>query len=225
MNSNITDRRVGAFIDEMNTPENRILEKFRSDAEACRVPIILRETEGLLKCLLRLKKPARLLEIGTAVGYSACVFADACGCEVTTIEADETMAERAVSNIERLGFASNVSVLRGDGRDVLKQLHREQDAGEEGIYDMVFIDAAKSHYREFWDLCMPLVKSEALIVCDNVLMKGMTASDEFDTRGRYKTSIRKMREFLDYITGLDYAKTAVLASGDGISVSVIERNR
>ena len=225
LNSNITDRRVGAFIDKMNVTENRILEEFRRNAEENRVPIILRETEGLLKSLLRLKKPAQLLEIGTAVGYSACVFADTCGCRVTSIEADEAMADKAVRNIESLGFASHIRVLRGDGRDVLRRLHREESEVEDGKYDMVFIDAAKSHYREFWDLFLPLLKPDALIVCDNVLMKGMTASDEFDTRGRYKTSIRKMREFLDYITGLEYAKTAVLASGDGISVSIIERNR
>lgn len=222
MNSNITDRKVGAFIDRMNVSGNNTLEEFRKGAEECKVPIILRETEGLLKSLLKLKKPAQMLEIGTAVGYSACVFADTAGCDIITIEANPAMAERAVENIRKYGFASKIEVLGGDAREVLKALQDERLKGERDGFDVVFIDAAKSHYREFWDLSLPLLAPDALIVCDNVLMKGMTASDEFDTKGRYKTSIRKMREFLDYITGLDYAHTAVLASGDGISVSIIE---
>ena len=88
---------------------------------------------------------------------------------------------------------------------------------------MVFIDAAKSHYREFWDLAVPLCKDDAVIICDNILMKGMTASDEYDKGRRYKTSIRKMREFVIYINSLDYADTCVLPVGDGVSISVIDK--
>ena len=125
------------------------------------------------------------------------------------------MANIAETNIAELGFGDEIKVLRGDARQVLEGLQGEK-------FDVAFIDAAKSHYREFWYLIIPLMNRDGLIICDNILMKGMTASDEFDTRGRYKTSIRKMREFVQYINNLDYADTTVLPVGDGVSVSVLD---
>ncbi len=180
---------------------------------------------------MKLKKPIRLLEIGTAIGYSSCVFTDCCQCQVVTIEASDDMADMAEENISNLGFADRIQVLRGDGREVLKRLVAEKtDENREDKlhkdtkpFDMVFIDAAKSHYKEFWDLSMELIGNEGMIICDNVLMRGRTASDEFDTRGRYKTSIRKMREFLTYINSVEGIYTCVLPVGDGVSISVIEK--
>ena len=90
-------------------------------------------------------------------------------------------------------------------------------------YDILFIDAAKSHYREFWDLALPLMKDESMVICDNVLLSGMTASDEYDERGRHRTSINKMRDFILYINSLDYVETAVLPVGDGVSISLIDK--
>jgi predicted O-methyltransferase YrrM len=167
---------------------------------------------------MKLKEPARVLEIGTAVGYSSCVFADCCGCRVLTIESNEETAKAASANVENLGFAELVEVRCGDARDVIKTLDPDRR------FDMMFIDAAKSHYREFWDLALPLMKDHCMVICDNVLMKGMTASDEFDTKGRYKTSIKRMREFIEYINSLDYADTTVLPVGDGLSISIIDKN-
>ena len=212
---NITNDIIGAYIGDLYVNDNNKLMELRAFAEEKHVPIIQKDTEGLLRALLKLKKPAIVLEIGTAVGYSSCVFADCCGCRITTVEADENMADIAETNIAELGFADEIKVLRGDARQVLEGLQGEK-------FDVAFIDAAKSHYREFWDLIIPLMNRDGLIICDNILMKGMTASDEFDTRGRYKTSIRKMREFVQYINNLDYADTTVLPVGDGVSVSVLD---
>ena len=212
---NITNDIIGAYIGDLYVNDNNKLMELRAFAEEKHVPIIQKDTEGLLRALLKLKKPAIVLEIGTAVGYSSCVFADCCGCRITTVEADENMADIAETNIAELGFGDEIKVLRGDARQVLEGLQGEK-------FDVAFIDAAKSHYREFWDLIIPLMNRDGLIICDNILMKGMTASDEFDTRGRYKTSIRKMREFVQYINNLDYADTTVLPVGDGVSVSVLD---
>ena len=214
---NITNEIISAYIDNLYVNENSKLEELREFAESRRVPIILKDTEKLLKVIMKLKEPARVLEIGTAVGYSSCVFADCCGCTVITIESDEDSAKAARTNIENLGFADLVEVKEGDARDVLLSLKKEDK------FDILFIDAAKSHYREFWDLAMPLMNDESMVICDNVLMKGMTASDEYDERGRYKTSISRMREFIEYINGLDYADTAVLPVGDGVSISLIDK--
>ena len=209
---NITNDIIVAYIGDLYVNDNNKLMELRTFAEEKHVPIIQKDTEGLLRALLKLKKPAIVLEIGTAVGYSSCVFADCCGCRITTVEADENMADIAETNIAELGFGDEIKVLRGDARQVLEGLQGEK-------FDVAFIDAAKSHYREFWDLIIPLMNRDGLIICDNILMKGMTASDEFDTRGRYKTSIRKMREFVQYINNAD---TTVLPVGDGVSVSVLD---
>ena len=90
-------------------------------------------------------------------------------------------------------------------------------------YDMLFIDASKSHYREFWDLALPFMRNESMIICDNVLLDGMTASDEYVTRRRDRTSTRKMRAFIDYIQHLDYADTTIVPVGDGLAISLIDK--
>lgn len=220
---NITNNIISAYIENLYVNDNRQLDELRRFAEKKHVPIILKDTEGLLRALMKLKKPANVLEIGTAVGYSACVFADCCDCSVITVEANDEMADIAESNIRNLGYSDRIRVVRGDARTFLEN---PDSAGENVMaepFDIVFIDAAKSHYREFWDLALPFLNKSGMIICDNVLMKGMTASDEFDTRGRYRTSIRRMREFITYINSLEYAETTVLPVGDGVSISIIEK--
>ena len=214
---NITNEIISSYIDNLYVNENRRLEELREFAEEQRVPIILKDTETLLKVIMKLKEPARVLEIGTAVGYSSCVFADCCDCCVLTIESNEETAKAARTNIENLGFSDRVQVMTGDARELLKCLDNEEK------FDILFIDAAKSHYREFWDLALPLMKDESMVICDNVLLSGMTASDEYDERGRHKTSINKMRDFILYINSLDYVETAVLPVGDGVSISLIDK--
>lgn len=218
---NITNDLITAYINTLYSSDNPDLAELRRFAEENRVPIIQKDTEGLLLSLLKIKRPQRLLEIGAAVGYSACCFADGCDCNVVTIEADEEVYKSAICNVDSLGFADKVEVLHGDAREVLEQM--AYNITDETLFDVVFIDAAKSHYKAFWDLALPLIKDDALIICDNVLMKGMTASDEYDPNKKYKTSIRKMREFIKYITGLEYADTCILPVGDGVSISVIRK--
>lgn len=212
---NIINEKVTAYIEGFYRPVNPALGKLRTQSEAERVPIILRDTEGFLLNLIRLKQPAAVLEIGTAVGYSAaCMASVLAGCRVTTIEADQRMAETAKKNIQALGLSNRIQVLTGQGQEVLDHL--------EESFDFVFIDAAKSHYRKFWDKAVPLCEPEAVIVCDNVLMKAMTASDEYDPKKKYKTSIRNMREFLAYIADTADARTSILPIGDGVSLSILK---
>lgn len=229
----ITSKIVTSFLDSLYTCENDKLKELRHFAEEKNVPIIMKNTEKLLLNLLKIKNPQHILEIGTAIGYSACAFADACGCRVTTIEANEEAYNIALSNIKNLGFEDRIEVLHGDARDVLLSLTNRAvrgcgscepaDAEDFDGFDVVFIDAAKSHYRAFWDLAIPLCCDDALIICDNILMKGMTVSDECDPRKKYKTSIRKMREFVNYINSLSYAETSILPVGDGVSISIIDK--
>lgn len=191
------------------------LEELRAQAENENLPVILKDTERALAVLLRMKRPARILEIGTLIGYSACFFAEICGpeAEIVTLERDPGILERADRNIRKLGFENQIRIVEGDARETLGSL--------EGVFDFIFIDAGKSHYREYWDMVLPLCSEGGLIVCDNVLMRGSVVSEEYDSvPRRHRTSIRRMREFLDYIVHSPEAETAVMTVGDGLSVSV-----
>ncbi len=212
---NITNEKVTDYLDSLYRPLSAGLYELRTRAEADGVPVILKDTERFLDTLLRIAKPRRILEFGTAVGYSASCFAHICGpqTEIITLESDENMYEAAVGNIKRLGFEKRVHVVPGDARRTAPEL--------EGVFDFVFIDAAKSHYMEFWMAARENVRAGSVIVCDNVLMNAKTVSGEYDPQRKYRTSIRRMREFLDYITDTDEAVTSVSAAGDGISVSYI----
>ncbi|QAT42869.1 O-methyltransferase [Aminipila luticellarii] len=215
---NITNNKVTQYIDELYKPLNISLGLLRKQAEAARVPIILRDTETLILNLIRMKQPQRILEIGTAVGYSSSCFAAAYEeTKIVTIEYNEETCQTARDNIELLGLSDRITVYLGDGEKVIEQLY------EKGIepFDMVFIDASKSHYKRFWDAAIRLVQKDAVILSDNVLMKAMTVSDEYDVNGRHKTNIRKMREYVQYINALDYCHTSVVPVGDGLAISML----
>ncbi|MBR2778807.1 MAG: O-methyltransferase [Firmicutes bacterium] len=206
------------YTDVLYRPLSPDLEKLRAEAEEENLPVILKDTERALAVLLRMRKPARVLEIGTLVGYSACCFAALCGpdTEIVTLERDPEMVRRAQRNIEALGYRAQVHIVEGDARETI--------AGLDGPFEVVFIDAGKSHYREYWDAVLPLCADGAVIVCDNVLMRGAVVSEDYDSvPRRHRTSIRRMRAFLEYITGTEDAETAVLTAGDGLAVSVVRR--
>lgn len=218
---NIINEKVVEYLDTTYKSPSKELELLRKEAEANRVPIILRDSEAFLLTLLKTIDAKNILEIGTAVGYSSSCFVCASGADVITIEADEETYNIACDNIKKLKYDDKITLLLGDARQVLENMQDEN----KDKFDFVFIDAAKSHYKAFWDLAIPMCKSDAVIICDNVLMKAMTASDEFDKNRKYKTSIRKMREFLEYINNLDYADTCILPIGDGISMSKLKKEK
>lgn len=215
---NITNDKVTEYINEFYKPLTPELGELRLEAEANRVPIILKETESYLWTLLSTLQPKRILEIGTAVAYSTMFFAEVCGdCHIDTVEFSETNYETAKANVAKLGMEDKISIHLGDGAEQTEKL-RENGAE---CYDLVFIDASKSHYKEFWEAAIKLCKPGSIIISDNVLMKAMTVSDEYDVKGRHKTNIRRMREYVEFIHHLDYCKTSVMAIGDGIAYSVV----
>lgn len=219
---NITNDVVTEYLEGLYRPMNDELGRLREVAEKHNVPIILRDSETFILNIIRMKKPVRILEIGTAMGYSAICFAVASpAAEIVTLERSEKMTQYALTNIEKFGLSDRIRVMHGDALESLKELRSSIIDAERDGFDFVFIDAAKSLYKKFWDGCIPLCRKEAVILSDNVLLKARTASDEFITERRQKTSVRHMREYLSYITGLDYADTAVLPVGDGIAVSVL----
>ena len=218
---NVTNNKVTDYINGMYQPQNEFLSELRKNAEENHVPIILKDTEALIISLILIKKPLRILEIGTAVGYSAICFGQASKeAKITTIEAKEKMYHQAIENIKQAGYSDRIHVILGDGLESLEKLSSSMENKKENGFDMVFIDAAKGHYKEFWDGAIGLCKDEAVIISDNILLQGKTVSDEYITARRQKTSVRRMRDYLKYITNIDYAETAILPR-DGVAVSVL----
>lgn len=215
---NITNEKVTQYIDELYKPLTQELGQLRMEAEEANVPIILKDTESLLLNLIRIHHPKRILEIGTAVGYSSSCFATVYeGAEIVTIEYNEETYKTALDNIEKLGLSDKITVYLGDGAEVIEKLYNE---GSEP-FDMVFIDAAKSHYKRFWDSAIKLTHQDTIIISDNVLMRAMTVSSEYDIHGKHKTNIRKMQEYVQYINELDDCHTSVIPVGDGLAISIL----
>ena len=214
----ITNPQVTEYMNGFYKAASPELDALRRQAETDDVPIILKETEDYLNTLLAMVKPKRILEIGTAVGYSAAYFAVKSGAAVVTIEKGEDVHLTAKSNIEELGLSGQVRLYCGDGEEETLKL---MEAGEEA-FDLVFIDAAKSHYKRFLDAALKLSHPGTVIVADNVLFQAKTVSDEYDPSGKHKTNIRRLREFIEYVYDHPALETSLAACGDGLTISVVK---
>lgn len=212
---NITNGEVTEYINGFYKPLTEDLEGLRHRSEAEGIPIILKETESFLGTFLGVTKPKRILEIGCAVAYSAMFFAELTGATVYTIEKNPEAAKTAAENVEKLGYSDKVKIFIGDGEAVINELREKGEAP----FDFVFIDAAKSHYKRFLESALPLCNSETLIISDNVLFRGLVADDSYDPKGKFKTNIRKMREFLDFIHRDLRFESSVIAVGDGLALT------
>ena len=214
---NITNDIVTEDLNGYYRGASRELEELRALGEADRIPIILRETEMYLNTLLLLTRPQRILEIGTAIGYSALYYSEKCpAAEIYTIEKDEIMLQAARHNFAAFGREARIHSLFGDGQEQIEKL-RDRGVGD---FDFVFIDAAKSHYKRFLDAALSVCRPGAVIVSDNILQKGMTASDQYDQGKKHRTNIRKMREYVDYISYDPTLSTSLMAVGDGLAVTI-----
>jgi len=189
------------------------LRKIREYAKEHRIPIILEDFQQFMEVLLMETKPKKILEIGTAIGYSSIFMASVLGgnVRVDTIEVNSDMVEQAWKNIKELGFESCIRIIEGDAIDVLPILTEE--------YDFVFIDAAKSKYIEFLPSCVRLVKKKGVIIADNVLYKGMTNGADV-VRHKQRTAVTGLRKFLEELENHPELKSEIIDIGDGITLSI-----
>ncbi len=203
---------VNEYIRKTIKPGEGLLLELEQYAAENHVPIIRPETASLLIVLGRLVKPDRILEIGTAIGYSSILLSGilADGGRIDTIERNDVMVIKAHENIKRAGLADTIAVIAGDAAEVLCCLDKK--------YDMIFMDAAKGQYPEFLPQCLRMLKNGGLLVSDNVLYKGMVASDELVVR-RKKTIVNRMRAYLDSICSDPSLDTSILPVGDGVALS------
>lgn len=210
--SNIVNDKVENYIRETLKPSQGLLRDLEVYAEENSVPIIHKEVADLLRVLLKLKKPKKILELGCAIGYSSLFFADVLDgdVEIVTTERNPLMLERAQENIKKAGMEDRIKILVGDAEETLKDL--------EGSFDMIFIDAAKGHYKMFFDMLIDKLNHGGMVISDNILYKGMIASDDYVVR-RKKTIVKRMRTYLDYICDLEGISTSLVPIGDGLAIS------
>ena len=203
---------INDYIRSTLKPSTGLLKELEQYAKEQHVPIIAPEVAQLLIVLGRLVKPVRILEVGTAIGYSSILLAEvlAQNGRIDTIERQEEMILKARENIKKAGLENTISIIAGDAEEVLKCLDKE--------YDMIFLDAAKGQYPEFLPECLRMLKTGGLLVADNVLYKGMVASDELVVR-RKKTIVSRMRTFLDSLCEEPTLDTSILPVGDGVAIS------
>ena len=209
--------RIAVFAESLlaeESPELRILERKALEEG---IPIIRPHTRGLIQFLLEVLAPRRILEIGTAVGYSALVmytYAPA-PCEIVTIERDEQRAAQARQNFAQFG-AKRITLLEGDAAAVLPQL--------DGTFDLIFMDAAKGQYIRFLPEVIRLLRPGAVLLSDNVLKEGEILESKFAVTRRNRTIHKRMREYLAAISEDPRLRTVLLETGDGTALSVRRQN-
>ena len=210
----IVDERIVTFINSMETENSKILEAIESEALSTYVPIIRKEMQSFLKVLLTIQKPMRILEVGTAVGFSALLMSEyaPAGCEITTIENYEKRIPIARNNFKRAGKESQITLLEGDAMEVLPMLDEP--------YDFIFMDAAKGQYIHYMPEVMRLLKTGGTLVSDNVMQDGNIIESRFAVERRDRTIHSRMREYLYELKHHEELLTSIIPLGDGVAVSV-----
>ncbi len=210
----IIDERMVAFINSFDKGNPPFLDEIEKEAIETDVPIIRKSMQSFLRFLLTMQKPMKILEVGTAIGFSALLMSEYGpeGCEITTIEKYEPRIPLARENFKRAGKEDSIILLEGDAADILKQLT--------GSYDLIFMDAAKGQYIHFMPDILRLLKEGGLLVSDNVLQDGDVIESRFAVTRRNRTIHARMREYLYELTHHPLLETCILPVGDGITLSV-----
>ena len=210
----IVDKRFSTYVASLEAPEEPLLERIEAEALAARVPIIRKETQSFLKTLLVLHKPRKVLEIGTAVGFSALLMSAYLpeGGHITTIENYEKRIPIARENFRQAGKEGVISLIQGDALAVMKELTE--------AYDLIFMDAAKGQYIHYLPEAVRLLAPGGVLVSDNVLQGGDVLESRFAVERRDRTIHSRMREYLYELKHHDQLQTSILPLGDGVALSV-----
>lgn len=209
----IIDERITTFINSLETENSEILEAIEREALDTYVPIIRKEMQSFLKVLLTIQKPMSILEVGTAVGFSALLMSEYApeGCEITTIEKYEKRIPIARENFQRAGKEKQITLIEGDAQEVLE--------GLKGSYDFIFMDAAKGQYIHYMPEVLRLLKAGGTLVSDNVLQDGEIIESRFGVERRNRTIHGRMRKYLYELNHHEELVTSILPLGDGVAVS------
>jgi predicted O-methyltransferase YrrM len=213
----MTDTRTVCFLDSLLAPNPDYLNEIEKEALGERIPLIRKSMQGFMRTLLCMKRPRRILEIGTAVGFSALFMAEYTGegTAIVTIENYEKRVIKARQNFERFDKGGRIELMFMDAYLALDELCARGDS-----FDFVFMDAAKGQYQGFFEPVMKLLDRDGILLCDNVLQDGDVMESRFALTRRDRTIHRRMREFLFNINNDPRLSTSVLPVGDGAALCV-----
>ena len=209
----IIEERMSVFIDSLDKGNTPFLDTIEKEARETQVPIIRKSMQSLLKFLLAFAKPKNILEVGTAIGFSALLMDEYSpeGCHITTIEKYEKRIPLARENFRRAGAEKRITLLEGDATEILKEL--------EGSFDLIFMDAAKGQYIHFLPDILRLLAPGGLLVSDNVLQDGDIIESRFAVTRRNRTIHARMRDYLYELKHHPQLETVILPVGDGVTLS------
>lgn len=210
--SGITYEYMEEYIKGLVPKREGTLKEIEEFAREHGVPIVQEETGKFLEFMVDMKKPLRILELGTAIGFSSILMYEAAGTEpeIVTIERDSKMIELAKVNLEKFNLEHKIKIMEGDCLEILEKLDEP--------FDLIFMDAGKGHYNHFLPHCLRLLKEDGIIIADNVLFRGMVATDELVKR-RKITIVKRMRTYLDMVSSDENLITSVIPMGDGIAIT------
>ena len=209
----IVDERMVTFINSLETENSEILETIEKEALETFVPIIRKEMQSFMKVLLAIQKPLNMLEVGTAVGFSALLMSEYAPeeCRITTIEKYEKRIPIAKENFRRAGKEDKITLLEGDALEILKGLEEK--------YDFIFMDAAKAQYINYMPEVIRLLEKGGVLVSDNVLQDGDIIESRFAVERRNRTIHSRMREYLYRLKHEEQLLTSIIPLGDGVAIS------
>lgn len=210
----IVNERVVAYINSLDCGNSDICNTIEKEAIADEVPIIRKEMGNLLKVLLQLVQPERILEVGTAVGYSSILMSENMpeNCTITTIENYDKRIPVARNNFKRAGKEDVITLIEGDALEVLKTL--------EGTYDFIFMDAAKGQYINYLPDVKRVLRKGGLLISDNILQEGEIVESRYAVTRRNRTIHTRIREYVYELTHSEDFVTSIVPIGDGITLSV-----
>lgn len=210
----IGNERIRDYIHSLEPSQGELCDEIARDAIADYVPIIKKETGALLKTLVAAKQPKAILEVGTAVGYSALLMARVMpkDCHITTIEKFEPRIPVARENFRRAGMEERITLLEGDAGEILALLTE--------TYDFIFMDAAKGQYIHWLPVILNLLSDGGVLVSDNVLQDGDIVESRYAVERRNRTIHSRMREYLYTLKHMEGVETSIVPIGDGVTISV-----
>lgn len=215
----IVNERIVSYIHSLERSNTPVLKEMEAYAKVNRVPIIRKEVESFLRVMLTMKQPKDLLELGTAIGYSAILMSEYIGdnSRITTIENYDVRIPIATENIKKAGKEEQIHLIFGDALDEMKRMKDES-------YDFIFMDAAKAQYINFIPEVIRLLKPEGILISDNVLQEGDLIESRYAVTRRDRTIHSRMREYMYEVKNNKDLLTTIIPIGDGLTVSIKKEN-
>lgn len=217
----MTDERMMTFIHSFDKEKPAYLNELEQYSLETNVPIIRPQMQSLLRFIVTWAKPMRILEVGTAIGFSALLMSEYApeGCHITTIEKYEKRIPAARENFAKAGRENAITLLEGDAAQILTEL------SEDGEYDMIFMDAAKGQYIHFLPDILRLLAPDGILVSDNILQESELIESKYAVTRRNRTIHNRMREYLYALTHNEGLETIILPVADGVTLTVKKRGK